>query len=70
MLGVSDPWAAYCLDEALFLRLSLTGQGDGSEAPGGAGTGRDRHPGGGGGFGEPPAAEVLSLIPWAGGDRP
>lgn len=70
LLGICDPWAAYCLDEALFLRLTALGQGEPREGQDGAGTGRERHPGAAAGFGEPPPAEVLALIPWASGGGP
>ncbi|HLB03868.1 MAG TPA: hypothetical protein VJK66_02515 [Gaiellaceae bacterium] len=55
LLGVCDPWAAFCLDEALFVRHRLALSDDGEAGP------RFRA----GGF-SPPSATDLRKIPWGG----
>jgi hypothetical protein len=50
MLGLSDPVAAYCLDEALFVRHRLAQAKDQPDAEGEL-------------FGEPPPENVIALLP-------
>lgn len=56
LLGVSDPWLGFCLDEALFVRhrLHLNEKRAGAFRPDGYG---------------PPGRRDLTVIPW-GGDGP
>lgn len=56
LLGLTDPWVAFCLDEALFVRHAVWV--DEQQRPGG----RFRP----GGY-EPPQGRALQSIPWGGG---
>lgn len=61
LLAIADPWAAYCLDEALYLRLRLDdAQGEGDDADRGT-----RRLGLRPGETVPLPAELLALIPEA-----
>lgn len=55
MLGIADPWAAYCVDLTLAYRL---GASRGEETPDGL-----KRNGGRGGYGKPPDERTLALLP-------
>lgn len=55
MLAVDDPWAAYCLDEALALKAANADAGTDGEQ----GAGFQQRLG-------PPTRSELARIPWAG----
>lgn len=55
LLGIADPWAAFCVDEALFVRRRLWLQENE------AGSGRYRPDGY-----DPPDRRALTAIPWGG----